>query len=617
MAVNALNGLNIDIKEVNQKTVTQSIDAMVKSDPSLAWLKDAEARGDVDWRQVKEIHDSFKYSNSGLGPASQLIIAIAMATFVGPWAMTAAGGGGTVVAAAAGAVATGAATNAAVSSINNRGNLGAVLKDVTSSDAVKGYAVSAITAGLTAQFFNGLTGTRTDPLTHKIVVDLSSIENIGRFAATQVLQNGTSAALSRALGMKASFKDALVTSLLNTVAAASFDAAGGLKLADGSAEKIALHGVIGGILAEASGGDFVAGAVAAGVNEALATQLRREITQLAPAQRDLLLTSASQLVGLLSAALVDSDAKSIAAGAWIAKNATQYNFLNHYEMVDFVGDMKACAGDDSCYKNNWTAKYGNTTYDQLSKDDLADALETVGPARAKALMGEVAGGLAALGELDCPTAACESYKYILIGRAITAREQLQQIYVQGEGIVAGVLIAPATVVGGMLKGGEATEAAGVEKAYAFWADVRATQGAKGAGTLANAERGTLTEANFAQNKIKSDRSFSEEGQKVYSELAGTPIKTVDDLAGALRAGAIKPNQLPVNYVDMNGTRLILNTRTSTALEQAAIPRSEWFGRNQTGVEAYPGKTFNDLAADQLKNNKLPPTGAEQLKAVRP
>ncbi|PPA77508.1 hypothetical protein C4E15_05665 [Achromobacter spanius] len=45
---------------------------------------------------------------------------------------------------------------------------------------------------------------------------------------------------------------------------------------------------------------------------------------------------------------------------------------------------------------------------------------------------------------------------------------------------------------------------------------------------------------------------------------------------------------------------ILNTRTSTALEQAAIPRSEWFGRNQTGVEAYPDKTFNDLATDQSK-----------------
>ena len=89
------------------------------------------------------------------------------------------------------------------------------------------------------------------------------------------------------------------------------------------------------------------------------------------------------------------------------------------------------------------------------------------------------------------------------------------------------------------------------------------------------------------------------------------------MAGALKTGAITPNQLPLDYVDMNGTRLILNTRTSTALEQAGIPRSQWFGRNQTNVEVYPGKTFNDLAKDQLKNNGLPSTGADQLKSVRP
>lgn len=92
---------------------------------------------------------------------------------------------------------------------------------------------------------------------------------------------------------------------------------------------------------------------------------------------------------------------------------------------------------------------------------------------------------------------------------------------------------------------------------------------------------------------------------------------MDGLADVLRAGMIKPSQIPVDYVDMNGARLILNRRTSTVLEQAGIPRSQWFGRNQTGVESYPGKTFNDLAADQLRNNNLPPTGAEQLKSVRP
>lgn len=86
--------------------------------------------------------------------------------------------------------------------------------------------------------------------------------------------------------------------------------------------------------------------------------------------------------------------------------------------------------------------------------------------------------------------------------------------------------------------------------------------------------------NLAQNRIKSDRFFSPDGQKIYSGLAGKPIQTVDDLADALKVGAIKPSQLPVDYVDMNGTRLILNTRTSTALEQAGVPRSQWFGRNR-------------------------------------
>ncbi|WP_260417771.1 hemagglutinin repeat-containing protein, partial [Pseudomonas cichorii] len=91
LTIKAVNGLKIDIKQVDQQTVTQTIDAMVQADPQLAWLKEAEKRGDVDWRQVKEIHESFKYSHSGLGPASQIIIAIVMAAVVGPMAMGAAG----------------------------------------------------------------------------------------------------------------------------------------------------------------------------------------------------------------------------------------------------------------------------------------------------------------------------------------------------------------------------------------------------------------------------------------------------------------------------------------------------------------------------------------------
>ncbi|WP_275628638.1 filamentous hemagglutinin N-terminal domain-containing protein [Pseudomonas sp. 273] len=67
LAIKAVDGLKIDIRHIDQQSVGQTIDAMVQADPDLAWLKEAEARGDVDWRRVQEVHDSFSYSSSGLG----------------------------------------------------------------------------------------------------------------------------------------------------------------------------------------------------------------------------------------------------------------------------------------------------------------------------------------------------------------------------------------------------------------------------------------------------------------------------------------------------------------------------------------------------------------------
>ncbi|WP_420066286.1 hemagglutinin repeat-containing protein [Pseudomonas amygdali] len=339
VTIKAVNGLQIDIRQVDQQTVTQSIDAMVKADPQLAWLKDAEKRGDVDWQQVKEIHDSFKYSNSGLGPASQIIIAIIMAAVVGPMAMSAVGAStgaavtaGTMSAntaaflsAGAGAVAAGAATNATVSVINNRGNLGAVVKDVTSADALKGYVISGVTAGLTAAYFDGWTGTHSDPNTGKIVgAKLSTWEGVGQFAGNQVLQNGTSALLSNALGKGGSGSDALKTALFNTLAAASFNAVGDYtydKFAEGMPPKVIIHAMVGGLLSKATGGDFRTGALAAGANEALVGHLNSLVNG-----NKNLLTMSSQIVGALAAATQkDADASSIEKGSWVARNATQYN----------------------------------------------------------------------------------------------------------------------------------------------------------------------------------------------------------------------------------------------------------------------------------------------------
>ncbi|WP_337154432.1 filamentous hemagglutinin N-terminal domain-containing protein [Pseudomonas protegens] len=191
VAIKALDGLKIDIKQIDQGTISQSIDAMVKADPQLAWLKEAEQRGDVDWRKVQEIHDSFKYSHSGLGQGAMLAIVIVVAaltagaasgalgtTFAGVGSAgsgtamaaggisTAGASAGTFVAAGWGnAMATTAlssmAGTAAASTINNKGNLGNVAKDVFSENSLKGYATGAVIAGFGAAFTNEMGRTLT------------------------------------------------------------------------------------------------------------------------------------------------------------------------------------------------------------------------------------------------------------------------------------------------------------------------------------------------------------------------------------------------------------------------------------------------------------------------
>ncbi|GGY08501.1 hypothetical protein GCM10007160_39810 [Litchfieldella qijiaojingensis] len=44
--IQAAEGIVADVPEIDEQTVSQTIDAMVEADPDLAWLKDMEERGD-------------------------------------------------------------------------------------------------------------------------------------------------------------------------------------------------------------------------------------------------------------------------------------------------------------------------------------------------------------------------------------------------------------------------------------------------------------------------------------------------------------------------------------------------------------------------------------------
>ena len=111
----------------------------------------------------------------------------------------------------------------------------------------------------------------------------------------------------------------------------------------------------------------------------------------------------------------------------------------------------------------------------------------------------------------------------------------------------------------------------------------------------------LEYARYAQNDF--NQNFSTEGQRIYSHLAGQPIRSVNDLANAIKNGIIDPADIPINYIVRDGYALILNTRTAQALTQAGIPLSQWNAINQTG-----NAMFESMLTAQLARNGLTSSG---------
>jgi len=117
--------------------------------------------------------------------------------------------------------------------------------------------------------------------------------------------------------------------------------------------------------------------------------------------------------------------------------------------------------------------------------------------------------------------------------------------------------------------------------------------------ITRAARGTSLEgANFAQKTYGS--MFSRGGA-----FAG---RSVDDVAGALRSGAMSPSEVPINYIVRDGNTLILNTRSAQALEAAGIPRSAWNAVNRTGQEM-----FENMLTGQLQRNGLTSAGTATVR----
>ncbi|MHC8401510.1 DUF637 domain-containing protein [Pseudomonas sp. MDT1-17] len=498
LVIKAVDGLNIDIKQINQKSVSQTIDVMVQADPQLAWLKEAEKRGDVDWRLIKETHESFKYSNSSLGQGAMLAIIIIVTVLTAGAASAAVGaaasataGSGTALAAAgtasasavvggaaigstvgaglgnmmASAVLTSMASTAAVSTINNKGNVGAAFKDVFSSENLKGYVLAGVTAGIAAQFGFNPTELTFDSAGIKAVAIKIAADTVAKTA----IMGGS---------LTDNLVDATVGAGISIGGALAANKIGDVTLFEnGKLTKLAMHAALGGLMAEAMGGDFRTGALAAGANEAVVDFLADKLLPVGVDRNSpeylqgvSKLLAASQLIGVLTAAVTGGDASSAAA---VTANATQYNNLNHSDARDFVEGMSGCEGSESCQIKTWKER----GFGELSDELFEQALQTGGAVYAKDQMGQIAAGLRVLNSLECTTQACSDYKFLLTDRALKSMVRLGDVVGQWEpvlGAIAGMAGGIAGLRGPRPAGSEpVTGSAQINKAYAYWKEVKA------------------------------------------------------------------------------------------------------------------------------------------------
>jgi filamentous hemagglutinin len=384
--IEAVNGLKIDVKQVDQQTVSQTIDAMVKADPQLAWLKDAEKRGDVDWRQVKELHDSFKYSNSGMGQGAMLavIIIVTIVTAGGASALAASAGSavgaGSTMAAGTAAVAatstsaavaatsaglgnmmataalTSLASTGAVSTINNKGNLGLALKDTFSSSSLKNAAIAGLATGaLNYADSNWFKGASPADGAGAKVTTAGPVQNPGyssdwlswQKAQDAVLRGGTHAVIESGIStainggsLKDNLGSALVSQGFDLAAAAGNKGLGNLAneldLSPGSTQKVLMHALLGGALSAARGGDFKTGAIAAGAAEGLTAIANENLGKYLDerfATDDQFKVATAQLIGIAAGSLVNGNPND---AAWVAGNVERYNEQLHPSAPELI-----------------------------------------------------------------------------------------------------------------------------------------------------------------------------------------------------------------------------------------------------------------------------------------
>ncbi len=310
--------------------------AALSQQSGMGYLKDLASNPRIKWEQVKLAHDQWSYSQQGLTPAGAALLSIAVAVASGgsaaglvqSWGFT----GATAATMTSGMTAL--ASSAAVSFVNNGGDIGKTLKDMGSTANLKNLALAMVTAGVLSEL-NASLG--LDKINAK---DSTFGANLGK----AVVNNLAIATMTSALtgtSLEDNLKTGLVSAFISAGAGQAASAIGDVTK-DSQALKALAHALAGCVAGGASGGKqgCESGAVGAVVGE-LAAQWYDPNGTKKPEDTLNFVKVVSAAAGALTG---DGSAASVSTAVMTGVNEAMNNRLMHFDEKERI---RIAAGGDA------------------------------------------------------------------------------------------------------------------------------------------------------------------------------------------------------------------------------------------------------------------------------
>lgn len=322
--LSAPGGYIVDIPKGNLKT---QIETLTKQ-PEYAYLKQLQVAKNINWNQVQLAYDKWDYKQEGLTEAGAAIIALAVTVVTSGAGTGAVLGLNGAAAAATDAAFASLASQASVSFINNKGDVGKTLKELGRSSTVKNLMVAVATAGVADKIgASALNNVSDKQWINNLTVNLA---NAGSAALINTAVNGGS--------LKDNLEANILAALVNT---AHGEAASKIKQLDQHyiVHKIA-HAIAGCAAAAANKGKCQDGAIGAAVGEILGETLLdgRDPGSLNVKDRAKIIAKAKLAAGAV-AALSKGDVSTAANAAAVA---VENNSLNDIQDRLLSGNYALC-----------------------------------------------------------------------------------------------------------------------------------------------------------------------------------------------------------------------------------------------------------------------------------